>query len=97
MQTFFLFFFFLFLSSRSSQILKKVQVRHEVLQLHFLPFLPIKCEVVINSQATVLQSRLTACYLELIQILYTETVEERVMGELIFNFVMTLPGADLEK
>ena len=38
-----------------------------------------------------LQSRLTARYLELIQNLYTEPVEERVMGELVFNFVMTLP------
>ena len=53
--------------------------------------LEIKCEVVINSRATVLQSRLTARYLELIQNLYTEPVEERVMGELAFNFVMTLP------
>ena len=53
--------------------------------------LEIKCKVVINSQATVLQSRLTARYLELIQNLYTEPVEERVMGELVFNFAMTLP------
>ena len=53
--------------------------------------LDIKCEVVINSRATVVQSRLTARYLELIQNLYTEPVEERVMGELVFNFVMTLP------
>ena len=53
--------------------------------------LEIKCEVVINSRATVLQSRLTARYLELIQNLYTEPVEERVMGELVFTFVMTLP------
>ena len=30
-------------------------------------------------------------YLELIQNLYTEPVEERVMGELVFSFVMTLP------
>ena len=30
-------------------------------------------------------------YLELIQNLYTEPVEERVMGELVFNFFMTLP------
>ena len=30
--------FFLFLSSRSLQILKKVQSKHEVLQLRFLPF-----------------------------------------------------------
>ena len=53
--------------------------------------LEIKCDLVINSRATVLQSRLTARYLELIQNLYTEPVEERVMGELVFNFVMTLP------
>ena len=53
--------------------------------------LEIKCEMVINSRATVLQSRLTARYLELIQNLYTEPVEERVMGALIFNFLMTLP------
>ena len=53
--------------------------------------LEIKCKVVINSRATVLQSRLTAHYLELIQNLYAEPVEERVMGELVFNFVMTLP------
>ena len=52
--------------------------------------LEIKCEVVINSQAPVLQSRLTARYLELIQNLYTEPVEERAMGELALNFVMTL-------
>ena len=38
-----------------------------------------------------LQSKLTARYLELIQNLHTEPVEERVMGELVFNFVMTLP------
>ena len=53
--------------------------------------LEIISEVVINPRATVLQSRLTARYLELIQNLYTEPVEERVMGELVFNFVMTLP------
>ena len=53
--------------------------------------LKIKCKVVIKSRATVLQSRLTVGYLELIQNLYTEHVEERVMGELVFNFVMTLP------
>ena len=53
--------------------------------------LKIKCEVVINSRATVLQPRLTAYYLELIQNLYTEPVEERVIGELVFSFAMTLP------
>ena len=45
----------------------------------------------INSRATVLQSRLAARYLELIENLYNESVEERVMGELVFNFVITLP------
>ena len=53
--------------------------------------LEIKCEVVINSRATVLQSRLTVRYLELIQNLYTKPVEEKVLGELVFNFVMALP------
>ena len=53
--------------------------------------LEIKCKVVINSRATVLQSRLTACYLELIQNLYAEPVEKRLIGELVFSFVMTLP------
>ena len=53
--------------------------------------LEIKYKVEINSRATVLQSRLTVRYLELIQNLCTEPVEERVMGELVFNFVMTLP------
>ena len=53
--------------------------------------LEIKCEMIINSRATVLQPRLTARYLGLIQNLYTEPVEERVMGELVSNFAMTLP------
>lgn len=53
--------------------------------------LEIKCEVVINSCSTVLQSRLTARYIELVQNIYTEPVDEKVMGELIFNFTMTLP------
>lgn len=53
--------------------------------------LEIKCEVVINSCSTVLQSRLTARYMELVQNIYTEPVDEKVMGELIFNFTMTLP------
>ena len=38
MATISFFSFFFFLSSRSLQILKKVQARHEVLQLRFLPF-----------------------------------------------------------
>ena len=47
--------------------------------------------MVIKSRAIVLQSRLTARHLELIQNLYTEPEEERVMGELVFNFIMALP------
>ena len=38
-----------------------------------------------------LQSRLTTRYLELVHSIYTEPVEEKLMGELVFNFVMTLP------
>ena len=41
--------------------------------------LEIKCEVVINSCSTVLQSRLTARYMELVQNIYTEPVDEKVM------------------
>ena len=37
-----------------------------------------------------LQSRLTAGYLDLVKDLYTEPGEDRVVGDL-FNFVMTLP------
>ena len=37
-----------------------------------------------------LQSRLTARYLDLVKDLYTEPAEDRVVGNL-FNFVMTLP------
>ena len=53
--------------------------------------LGIKCEVVINARPTLLQSRLTARYLELIHKIHTEPVDERLMGELIFDFTMTLP------
>ena len=38
-----------------------------------------------------LQSRLTARYMKLVQNIYTEPVDEKVMGEFIFNFTMTLP------
>ena len=37
-----------------------------------------------------LQSRLTASYLDLVKDLYTEPAEDRVVGNL-FNFVITLP------
>ena len=39
---------------------------------------------------TILQSRLTTRYLDLVNDLYTEPAEDRVVGNL-FNFVMTLP------
>ena len=38
-----------------------------------------------------LQAKLTTRCLKLVHSLYTEPVEEKLMGELIFNFVMTLP------
>jgi len=53
--------------------------------------LEIKCEVMINARLTLLQSRLTTRYLELVHNIYTEPVDEKLMGELVFNFVMTLP------
>ena len=53
--------------------------------------LEIKCEVIIYARLTLLQSRLTARYLELVHSIYTEPVDERLMGQLIFNFTMTLP------
>ena len=52
--------------------------------------LEIQCEVVLISRATMLQSRLTACYMELVTDLYIEPAEDRAVGNL-FNFVMTLP------
>ena len=51
--------------------------------------LEIECEV-INSRATMLQSRLTVRYLDLVKDLYTEPAEDRLVGTLL-NFVMTLP------
>ena len=45
----------------------------------------------INARLTLLQSKLTTRYLELVHSIYTEPVDEKLMGELIFNFVMTLP------
>ena len=53
--------------------------------------LEIKCKMMINSRLTVFQSMFTARYIELIQNLNTELIQERVIGELVFNFVMTLP------
>ena len=52
--------------------------------------LEIQCEVVLISRATMLQSRLTARYMELVTDLYIETAEDRAVGN-VFNFVMTLP------
>ena len=52
--------------------------------------LEIQCEVVLISRATMLQSRLTARYMELVTYLYIEPAEDRAIGNL-FNFVMTLP------
>ena len=51
----------------------------------------MKCEVMINARSTLIQSRLTTRYLELVHKIYTEPVDERLMGELIFDFTMTLP------
>ena len=53
--------------------------------------LEIKCQVMINAPLTLLQSKLTTRYLELVHSIYTKPVEEKLMGELVFNFVMTLP------
>ena len=53
--------------------------------------LEIKCEVIIDAWLTLLQSRLTARYLELVHSIYTEPVDERLMGQLILNFTITLP------
>ena len=52
--------------------------------------LEIECEVVIDSRATMLQSKLTARYLDLVKDIYTEPTEDRAVGNL-FNFIMTLP------
>ena len=51
--------------------------------------LEIQCEVVLISRAIMLQSRLTARYMELVTDLYIEPAEDRAVGNL-FNFVMTL-------
>ena len=51
----------------------------------------MKCEVMINARSTLIQSTLTTRYLELVHKIYTEPVDERLMGELIFDFTMTLP------
>ena len=52
--------------------------------------LEIQCEVVLISRATMLQTRLTARYMELVTDLYIEPAEDRAVGNL-FNFVLTLP------
>ena len=52
--------------------------------------LEIQCEVVLISRATMLQSRLTGRYMELVTDLYIEPAEDRAVGNL-FNFVITLP------
>ena len=51
----------------------------------------MKCGVMINARSKLIQSRLTTLYLELAYNIYTEPVDERLMGELIFDFTMTLP------
>ena len=56
----------------------------------------MKCEVMINARSTLIQSGLTTRHLELVHHIYTEPVYERLMGELIFDFTMTLPIASLE-
>ena len=56
----------------------------------------MKCKVMINAPSTLIQSGLTTRHLELVHHIYTEPVYERLMGELIFDFTMTLPIASLE-
>ena len=51
----------------------------------------MQCGVMINARSKLIQSRLTTLYLELAYNTYTEPVDERLMGELIFDFTMTLP------
>ena len=51
----------------------------------------MKCEVMINAPSTLIQSGLTTRHLELVHHIYTEPVYERLMGEHIFDFTMTLP------
>ena len=53
--------------------------------------LAISCEVMINARPTLLQAKLTTRYLELVDSLCIEPVEEKLTGEPIFNFVMILP------
>ena len=57
----------------------------------------MKCEFMINARSTLIQSRLTTLYLELVHNIYTEPVDERLMGELIFDFTMTLPLRRIRK
>ena len=51
----------------------------------------MKCKVMINAPSTLIQSGLTTRHLELVHHIYTEPVYERLMGEHIFDFTMTLP------
>ena len=51
----------------------------------------MQCGVMINARSKLIQSRLITLYLELAHNIYTEPVDERLMGELIFDFTMTLP------
>ena len=51
----------------------------------------MKCEVMINAPSRLIQSGLTTRHLELVHHIYTEPEYERLMGELIFDFTMTLP------
>ena len=60
----------------------------------FFPFLirvAAKCEVLIHSRLNLLQSKLTTRYLELVNSIYTEPADEKLMGKLIFNFMITTP------
>ena len=55
-----------------------------------LHLLEIECQVVINSPATMVHSKLTELYLTLMNVFYEEATAERMIGKL-FNFAMTLP------
>ena len=51
--------------------------------------LEIECQIVIKTQTTVLQARLTTLYLDLVKNPYWESTEDRVVRNL-FNFIMML-------
>ena len=44
----------------------------------------MKCEVMINARSTLIQSRLTTRYLELVHTIYTDPVDERLMCRFFF-------------